>query len=84
MGNGGNGWLHSADVVVTIGGSSSIDKTPSIRLVNDVILHDFKGPITFNPLLNDEGMGQLWSGDIEVRNGLNGDVINDLGQAFGR
>ncbi|MEX0332709.1 MAG: immunoglobulin domain-containing protein [Puniceicoccaceae bacterium] len=67
VGNGGQGWLHRADIVVTVGGDSTAPSdTPVLSLSNDSILSELNGPVRINPLLNDEGSGRLWSGDVEV------------------
>jgi hypothetical protein len=72
VGNGGLGWLHRADVVVTVGGSSAAPSaSPVLRLSNDTIVGELNDPIRINPLLNDEGSGRLWSGDVEVLVGPN-------------
>jgi len=72
VGNNGNGWYHSADVVVTVGGDSSEPtQAPALKLAEDYIPSDFSGDIRFNPLLNDEGTGALWSGPIEAMVGPN-------------
>ena len=73
VGNGVEGWLHSADVVVTVGGSSSNpSQNPSISATDDVVATDFSGDIRINPLLNDEGKGRLSAGDVEAHNFENG------------
>jgi hypothetical protein len=67
IGNGGSGWLHSADVVVTVGGSSTNPSlTPALSTTNDVVEADFTGDIRINPLLNDEGKGRLWAGGVDA------------------
>lgn len=67
VGNDGKGWLHSADVIVTVGGDSTLPTlTPALSATDDLIKADFSHEIRFNPLLNDEGEGRLWSGDVEV------------------
>ncbi|MEX0325885.1 MAG: immunoglobulin domain-containing protein [Puniceicoccaceae bacterium] len=72
VGNGGQGWLHRADVVVTVGGDSTApSSSPALSLSNDSILSELSGPVRINPLLNDEGSGRLWSGDVEVVLGPN-------------
>jgi len=67
IGNGGQGWLHAADVIVSVGGSSA-DPTlaPSLSLQDDVIAATLQDPVRFNPLLNDEGEGRLWAGNVDV------------------
>ena len=67
VGNGGQGWFHSADVVVTVGGDAS-DPTlsPGITTVDDVVKTDFSGDVRLNPLLNDEGKGRLWAGGVDA------------------
>jgi MAM domain, meprin/A5/mu/Bacterial Ig domain len=68
VGNGGRGWLHSADVSVNVGGSSSSpDLNPALTLRDDRVTNDFAAPVRINPLLNDEAAGRLWAGDVEVR-----------------
>ncbi len=82
VGNGGLGWLHSADVVVTVGGSSgNPSQNPAISLTDDVIKTDFSGPIRLNPLLNDEGAGRLWAGDVEALN-FDGGTVASVDAAF--
>jgi hypothetical protein len=72
VGNLGNGWLHSADVVVTVGGdSSNPTQSPATSLADDFISSDLSGAVRFNPLLNDEGSGRLWSGDVHAVVGPN-------------
>lgn len=67
VGNSGSGWLHRADIVITVGGDSSApSSTPAISLQNDYISEQLTGPVRINPLLNDEGSGRMWSGDVEV------------------
>ncbi len=67
LGNSGNGWLHRADVLITVGGSSAAPlNQPALDLSNDFISTDLQSPVRLNPLLNDEGTGRLWSGDVEV------------------
>ncbi len=70
VGNEGLGWLHAADVVVTVGGDDS-DPTlnPSLVLQDDVIPATLLEPVRFNPLLNDEGRGRLWAGQVDVVRG---------------
>ena len=67
VGNNGAGWLHSADVVITVGGDSTVPSlSPAVSLVDDFVISDFSTEIRINPLLNDEGSGRLWAGDIHV------------------
>ncbi len=67
VGNLGKGWLHRADVVVTVGGNSTTpSQSPLLSLTNDIQASELSSPIRFNPLLNDEGSGYLWSGDVHV------------------
>lgn len=67
LGNSGSGWFHRADVIITVGGSSAAPMSdPVLALSNDFISSDLLSPIRLNPLLNDEGSGRLWSGDVEV------------------
>jgi|GEM_PF-2647792 len=69
VGTGSAGWLHSADVVVTVGGiSSDPGGNPTISTTSDVLRTDFSGDIRINPLLNDEGKGRLWAGGVEAHN----------------
>ncbi|MEI6176099.1 MAG: Ig-like domain-containing protein [Verrucomicrobiota bacterium] len=67
VGNSGLGWLHNADVVVTVGGIAS-DPTlyPSLNPQNDYVRTDFSTSVRMNPLLNDEAQGRLWAGDVDV------------------
>jgi hypothetical protein len=67
LGNSGYGWLHRADVIITVGGSSAAPLAdPVLELSNDFISSDLLSPVRLNPLLNDQGSGRLWSGDVEV------------------
>lgn len=67
LGNSGNGWLHRADVLITVGGDSTAPSaSPVLALTNDYISTDLLSAVRLNPLLNDEGSGRLWSGDVEV------------------
>jgi hypothetical protein len=69
VGNGGKGWLHSADVVITVGGNNSgPGQNPVISVTEDVVKTDFSGAIRINPLLNDEGKGRLSAGYVEAHN----------------
>ncbi len=67
IGNGGRGWLHAADVIVSVGGSSA-DPTlsPALALQDDYLDATLLEPVRFNPLLNDEGEGRLWAGRVDV------------------
>jgi len=83
VGNGGKGWLHAADVVVTVGGNNSDPGlTPTLTLVNDEVVSDLSAPVRVNPLLNDEGEGRLWSGDVEALNLINGTPQSYSDDAF--
>jgi len=53
------------------GDSSEPTQAPALKLAEDYIPSDFSGDIRFNPLLNDEGTGALWSGPIEAMVGPN-------------
>lgn len=67
VGNDGRGWLHSADVVLTVGGNTSNpNQSPSISTTDDIVRTDFSGDIRLNPLLNDEGKGRLWVGGVDA------------------
>ncbi|HAV13079.1 MAG TPA: hypothetical protein DCX06_06255 [Opitutae bacterium] len=80
VGNNGQGWLHAADVVVTVGGNSSDPgQNPTISTTDDSIATDFSGAIRLNPLLNDEGTGRLWTGDVEARNFNDGSLVTSDG-----
>jgi hypothetical protein len=73
VGNAGKGWLHAADVVVTVGGNTTApSQSPSINTTQDVVETDFSGDIRINPLLNDEGKGRLWAGGVDVRSDIDG------------
>jgi hypothetical protein len=72
VGNSGNGWLHSADVLMTIGGDTTpVSADPALALQDDFVDSDFSSAVWFNPLLNDEAKGHLWSGDVHVVLGPN-------------
>ena len=67
VGNGGKGWLHSADVVITVGGdTTNPGLSPVINLTDDYVRTDFSADIRINPLLNDEGKGRLWAGGVHA------------------
>ena len=67
VGNNGAGWLHRADAVVVVGGDYTLpESSPAMILANDYYSGELSGPVRINPLLNDQGSGHLWSGDIEV------------------
>lgn len=67
VGNGGEGWLHSADVLVTVGGDSTpVAENPQLTLQDDSLQSTFQSDIRFNPLLNDEASGHLWAGDVHI------------------
>ncbi len=67
VGNGGLGWLHSADVVVTVGGNNTDPSlSPALNLTDDFVSTDFSGAVRLNPLLNDEGKGRLWAGGVDA------------------
>ncbi len=70
QGNGGVGWLHSADVTVSVDSSTNPSLTPALTTESDFLTSGFSAPIRVNPLLNDEATGQLWPGDVEVRSGV--------------
>ena len=71
VGNGGRGWLHSADVVITVGGNNSDpDQNPPISITNDIVRTDFSGDVRLNPLLNDEGVGRLWAEGVDAINSI--------------
>ena len=73
VGNEGKGWLHAADVVVTVGGDSTQpSQNPALSTTDDVVATDFSGDIRINPLLNDEGAGRLWAGGVDVRSDIDG------------
>lgn len=83
VGNGGSGWLHSADVILTVGGSSSNpSQNPAISTTDDIRTADFSKDIRLNPLLNDEGKGRLWAGDVEARNFDDGTLVTTDGSFF--
>lgn len=62
----GKGWLHRADVQVTVGGVATLPtRPPALSLADDVITYDpADAVIIFNPLLNDEGAGERWAGQV--------------------
>ncbi|MEX0323003.1 MAG: M12 family metallo-peptidase [Puniceicoccaceae bacterium] len=67
VGNDGAGWMHSADVLVTVGGDSTpVDHNPQLTLQDDSLQSTFTSDVRFNPLLNDEADGHLWAGDVHV------------------
>jgi len=67
VGNSGQGWLHNANVVVTVGGNATNPTLfPALDLQHDYIRTDFSVPVRLNPLLNDEAQGRLWAGDVDV------------------
>jgi len=67
VGNDGFGWLHAADVVVTVGDTiADPTQEPVISTMDDVITTTFSQDIRLNPLLNDEGKGRLWAGGVDV------------------
>jgi len=73
VGNGGLGWLHSADVIITVGGNSSDpDLNPALSTTDDVVRDDFSAEIRLNPLLNDEATGRLWVGGVDGIGKING------------
>jgi len=73
VGNGGLGWLHSADVIITVGGNNSDpDLNPALSTTDDVVRDDFSGEIRLNPLLNDEAAGRLWVGGVDGIGKING------------
>ncbi len=73
QGNGGEGWLHAADVVVTVGGdSSSPSLNPSMQLQDDYVVTDFSSDIRVNPLLNDIAVGRFAVGDVDALNAEGG------------
>jgi len=73
VGNAGNGWMHAADVVITVGGDNSDPgQSPALSLRDDDVDAVFSGEIRLNPLLNDEGSGRLWAGDVDVLSQING------------
>ena len=83
IGNGGYGWMHSADVVVTVGGNSTNPSlTPALSTTNDVVEADFMGSIRINPLLNDEGRGRLWAGGVDAVISVNGTAQSYSDGAF--
>lgn len=69
QGNEGLGWLHSADVTVTIDSSLPPLLSPGLTTRPDVITSGLNVPVRVNPLLNDEATGRLWIDDVEVRAG---------------
>ena len=71
VGNGGEGWLHSADIVVTVGGNNSDPGlNPGITTTDDIVRTDFSSDVRLNPLLNDEGVGRLWAGGVDAINSV--------------
>lgn len=76
LGNGGHGWMHSADVIVTVGGNSSDPSlSPALSTTDNFVEVDFAGAIRINPLLNDEGKGRLWAGPVHAVNFNDGSLI---------
>ncbi len=83
LGNGGTGWMHSADVVVTVGGDSTNPSlNPTLSTTTDVLEADFTGAIRINPLLNDQGKGRLWAGGVNVVTSVNGSAQAYSEEAF--
>ena len=73
VGNGGAGWLHAADVIVTVGGDSTAPtQTPTLQLVDDYVATDLTSDVRVNPLLNDVATGRLSMGDIDALNLIDG------------
>ncbi len=67
VGNGGEGWLHSADVFVEVNSTPINPGSPSgVTAEADSLDSDFLSVMRVNPLLNDDGAWRLWSGDVEV------------------
>ena len=83
VGNYGKGWLHAADVVITVGGNASDpSQSPAISTTLDRVKTDFSGDIRINPLLNDEGKGRLWAGGVDVLSDVNGTAESYSDGAF--
>lgn len=84
VGNFNKGWLHSADVVVTVGGDTTAPTMdPPLVLTDDFLISDFSQQVRINPLLNDQGKGRLWPGDVHVVLGPNDSTAESYSdQAF--
>lgn len=77
VGNGGSGWLHAAHVNVSVNETEGpptllVPSAVSLDTTSDVLTTDFTSPVRFNVLLNDEGQGSLWAGEVEARLGPSG------------
>jgi hypothetical protein len=73
QGNGGAGWLHAADVVVTVGGDSSAPSlTPSLEVNDDDVVSNLTANVRVNPLLNDFATGRLHAGNVDALSSING------------
>lgn len=77
VGNAGRGWLHRADVQVTVAGDGSLPaRPPTLNVANHTRLYDpALAAVTFNPMLADTGSGFRWAGDVSR---LLGSSANDL------
>lgn len=83
IGNGGQGWMHAADVFVNVNGSSNTPSTtPPLNTTEDFVETEFFEPIRLNVLLNDEGSGRLWIGEVDVVTSPNGPNQNDNGTSL--
>ncbi|MEM7145944.1 MAG: immunoglobulin domain-containing protein, partial [Verrucomicrobiota bacterium] len=83
VGNNGQGWKHAADVFVNVNGSSNPPATnPPLDTTEDFIETEFFEPIRLNVLLNDEGSGRLWIGEVDVLVDPNGPDQNYAGTSL--
>ena len=82
-GNGGQGWMHTGDVYLTVGGDSTAPSlTPSLELVDDYVERDLSTPVRINPLLNDVASGRFGVGDVDALSSITGGAESYSDQSF--
>ena len=69
--------------IVNVNGSSSSPATdPPLNTTEDIIKTELTDPVRLNVLLNDEGAGRLWVGEVDVLLGPDGSDQNYFGTSL--
>ena len=85
IGNGGAGWMHSADITIQVGDDDSPpEKRPLVEVHDDHYQSPLLEPFRFNPLLNDIAPGMTWGGPVDSTLGPSGDTPVNASDAFNR